>query len=235
MRTKGRAAQHVTQLRRLAERIRRLERQFLDVDVRLEKAVEQHNALRTAGQQRVARREYVRQAHRQLHRHRNRNRRTHLAHDVRIVLLNLRGRSPAVGRKQEDVQFQRRSPGGLHRRRIVDPRIARTHAVDAPDHRNARLRGIGDELQQLGLVGVAQVAFEILARIAVTLHLVQRSRLAVDLLLEDRLQHHGSRTRTDARLDMGEGRRIGRTAHDHGTRQFQPQIFGFHDFAYLVR
>lgn len=61
----------------------------------------------------------------------------------------------------------------------------RTYAVDASDDGNARLGGIGDEFQQFGLVGVAQIALEVLARIAVTLHVVQRGGLTVNLLLED--------------------------------------------------
>ena len=144
------------------------------------------------------------------------------------MLFDLLRRSLPVGRQKEDVQLQRRSPGRLHGRGVLDPRVARTHAVDASDDGNARLGGIGDELQQFGLVGVAQIAFEILARVAVTLHLVQRGGLTVNLLLEDGFQHHGAGAVADALLDIVHVCRIGGTADHDGACEFQPEIFRFH-------
>ena len=223
-----RAAEHVAQLGRLAERIAVHEAHLLDVDVGLEEAVVEHQTPGAAAQQSVAERQHVRQAHREFHRHGDRHRSGDLAHDVGIVLFDLLRRSLPVGRQKEDVQLQRRSPGRLHGRSVLDPRVARTHAVDASDDGNARLGGIGDELQQFGLVGVAQIAFEILARVAVTLHLVQRGGLTVNLLLEDGFQHHGAGAVADALLDIVHVCRIGGTADHDGACEFQPEIFRFH-------
>ena len=180
-----RAAKHVAQFGRFAERIAVHETHLLDVDIGFEKAVVEHQSPGAAAQQGVADREHVGQSHRELHRHGYRHPGGNLAHNIGIAALYLLRRSLPVRRKQEDIQLQRRSPCGLHGRGILDPRIARTYAVDASDDGNARLGGIGDEFQQFGLVGVAQIALEVLARIAVTLHVVQRGGLTVNLLLED--------------------------------------------------
>ena len=227
MRAQCRAPQHVAQLARLAEGIGRLEGHLLDIDIGLKEAVVEHHALCTAGQQRVARREDVRQPHRQLDRYGDLHRRSHLAYDVGIVLLDLRGRSVTVRGQQEDIQLEGRS-AGLHRRGVVDPRLARADAVDASDDGHPHDGGILDQLQQFGLVGVTQIAFEVLAGIPVSLHLVQRGGLTVDLLLEDRLQYDGARPVAYALLDMSLVRRVGRTAHNDRTREFESQVFGFH-------
>ena len=150
------------------------------------------------------------------------------------MLFDLLRRSLPVGRQKEDVQLQRRSPGSLHGRGILDPRIARTQAVDASDDGNARLGGIGDERQQFGLVGVAQIALEVFAGVAVTFHFVQRGGLAVNLLLENRFQHHGAGAAADALFDVVHVCRIGGTADHNGACEFQPEIFRFHRKKYLL-
>ena len=135
----------------------------------------------------------------------------------------------AVDRQQEDIQFQRRGARSLHGLGVFDPRVARADAVDAGDRRDARRGRALHELQELALVGVAEVTFEVLAGIAVALHPVQRGRLAENLLFEDRLQHHGSRALTDAPLDVLYAGRIGRAADDDGTRKFESEVFRFHE------
>ena len=180
-----RAAQDVAQFARLAERIAVHQAHLLDVDVRLEKAVIEHQSAGPAAQQRVADRQYVRKAHRQLHRHGNRHLGDNLAHDAGIVALYLLRRGPTICRKQEDIQLQCRSAGLLHGRGIFDPRVARAGAVDAADDGNARLGGIGNQLQQLRLIGFTQIAFEVFPGVAVTFHTVERGGLTVNLLLEN--------------------------------------------------
>ena len=223
-----RAAQDIAQFARLAERIAVHQAHLLDVDVRLEETVVEHQSAGSAAQQRVADRQHVRKAHRQLHRHGNLHLGGNLAHDVGIVALYFLRRGPAICRKQEDVQLQRRSAGLLHGRGIFDPHIARAGAVDAADDGNARLGGIGNQLQQLRLIGFAQITFEVFPGIAVTFHTVERGGLTVNLLLENRLQHHGARAVADTLLDIADRRGIGRTADYDGAGKVQPEIFRFH-------
>ena len=83
------------------------------------------------------------------------------------------------------------------------------------------------QLQELALVGIAEVTLEVFAGIAVSLHAVERCRLTVDLSLENGFLHHGTGTVAHAALDVLHRRRIGRAADDHGALQFEPEVFCF--------
>ena len=229
------AAQDVAQFGRLAERIAVHEGHALHVDIGFEEAVEHHHAAGAARQQRIGHGQHVGQAHGKLHRHGNLHGLGHAAYDVGVLLFQLLRRTVTVGRLQEDVQLQRRGAGLLHRDGIVGPRFGRSDAVDAGDDGHARRARIGDKFEEFTLVGIADITFEVLARIAHALlrRIVEGRGMADDLLLEDRLEDHGARTVAHALFDVGHRGRIGRTADHDGTRKVESEVFCFHKKSFL--
>ena len=153
----------------------------------------------------------------------------HAAHDIGVVLLQLLRRTVAVGRLQEDVQFQGCGPRSLHGHGVVRPSVIRRDAVDAGDDGYPCRTGIGDEFEQLTLIRIAEVTFEVFTRIAHALRrIVQRGGMTDDLLLEDGFQDDSARAVRYALSDIGHSRRIGRTADHDGTRKVESEVFCFH-------
>ena len=228
-RAKRHAAQDIAQFRRFAERVAVDERHALHVDIGFEEAVEHHHTPRPARQQRIGDGKHIGQAHRQFHRHRDLHGSRHAAHDIGVVLLQLLRRTVAVGRLQEDVQFQGCGPRSLHGHGVVRPSVIRRDAVDAGDDGYPCRTGIGDEFEKLTLIRIAEVTFEVFTRIAHALRrIVQRGGMTDDLLLEDGFQDDSARAVRYALSDIGHSRRIGRTADHDGTRKVESEVFCFH-------
>ena len=153
----------------------------------------------------------------------------HAAHDIGVVLLQLLRRTVAVGRLQEDVQFQGCGPRSLHGHGVVRPSVIRRDAVDAGDDGYPCRTGIGDEFEKLTLIRIAEVTFEVFTRIAHALRrIVQRGGMTDDLLLEDGFQDDSARAVRYALSDIGHSRRIGRPADHDGTRKVESEVFCFH-------
>ena len=149
----------------------------------------------------------------------------HAAHDIGVVLLQLLRRTVAVGRLQEDVQFQGCGPRSLHGHGVVRPSVIRRDAVDAGDDGYPCRTGIGDEFEKLTLIRIAEVTFEVFTRIAHALRrIVQRGGMTDELLLEDGFQDDSARAVRYALSDIGHSRRIGRTADHDWTRKVEPEV-----------
>ena len=117
----------------------------------------------------------------------------------------------------------------LHGHGVVRPSVVRRDAVDAGDDGYPCRTGIGDKLQEFTLIRIADVAFEVFARIAHALRrVIQRGGMTDDLLLEDGFQDDSARAVRDALSDIGHSRRIGRTADHNGTRKVESEVFCFH-------
>ena len=233
----SRRTQYVAQLRRFAVRRPFDEGHPLDIHVRFEETVEQHCTLHPDALQRGGHRHDVRETHREFDRNGNLHLGADTLGDRHIEPFKLLRRTCGVDRLDEDVQFERRGSGPGHRGGVFDPFFARGHAVDAGDDGNPRRTPrIGDQLQKSRFVILAQITLQIVARIAVGRIgiLFERSGVVHDLLLEDRFQNHRARSGGGALLDIGERRRIGRTAHDDRAVEFQSEIGSFHGLMLLL-
>ena len=207
--------------------------QLFNVDVRLVEAVEQHQAIGARQHQAAGHGAQVGEEGAELHRQGQAHLGAHLAHDLLHLGFDRGAAELGIGGQGIDVQLQGRGAGGLDAAGRLHPAAGVT-AVEAGDHRDRQLTaGLLDQAQ----IGVRPLVHhrplgQVAEGLAVALlplagMPVQGQLLLLDLLLEQRMQHHrGGALRLQFHqllhvLAEGQGR-----PHHQGRAQRQTQVAG---------
>ena len=185
--------QRLSVLSLVGQGCRRHEPEVLYIDVGSEKTVEYHHSFRAAGSQTVCEIDYAGIVLAYLYGHRDAQLRHDGAYHADISLLYGSGRGPGVYCRIVKVDLQGISACSLDLAGILDP-FSGAVAVDAGDDRYSH--GLFEGLYLLGVLGYG-IAADIGVEIVVHLRIGVSGRghelhLAADLLLEERLHHHGT-------------------------------------------
>ena len=205
-----------------------------DVDIGLEEAVEQHQAIRPGLVEAQAQVSDRREVGAQLHGDRDADGLLHPAQDLEVALFDIGAHDVELARHHVDVQLQGGRTGVLHAACRVDPAAVRG-AVEAGDDRDVgRVRRPLEHLQVAvgdgvtgDVVGIGEVAQRLAEGLLVALHLGDATRLlAADLLLEQRVHDHRAQAGVSHLLDAVDGLAQRARGRHQGAAQVQPHVAG---------